>query len=65
MTILGSRARGVLRGSSAGIQFGERPARPAQPRTRDGVDERLAFILLFAIACGIPVFARWRSDEHD
>jgi len=78
MTIPGLRASGVLKGSrvdvssttpnasSAGIQLGERPAGvSARPRISDRVEERLAFILLLAIACGIPVFARWRSEERE
>lgn len=36
---------------------------PSLDRLRPG-DERLALALLFGIACGIPLFSRWRSHER-
>jgi hypothetical protein len=35
-----------------------------RPRIDDGVDDRLALVALFGIACGIPLFSRWRSHER-
>jgi hypothetical protein len=33
-------------------------------RTADGGDDWLALALLFGIACGLPLFSRWRSHQR-
>jgi hypothetical protein len=35
-----------------------------RPRITDGVHDRLALIMLLALACGVPFVSRWRSHER-
>ena len=52
---------GLRAGVTADVRDGMTTRSEDPPEISDGVEERIALAVLFGIACGIPLFSRWRS----